>query len=182
MGITPDYAVSVMYFDPQGKIKVGGEGGGVPATIFHDAMAPILAGQPNHPFPRADPAVAAGTKGGGLLAAGAAPAPRPGARAARPRSRRRRQPAAGQAPGAAGRRRDPGTGGGAGGPRPRHGAGSAELAAHLRGHATAVGPAGHDPFAAPMTLPMSFMPDAPVRVMTSATIAARSASSSWAGR
>ena len=38
------------------------------------------------------------------------------------------------------------------------------------------------PVAAPMTLPMSFIPAAPVRVMTSATIAARSASSSCAGR
>jgi membrane peptidoglycan carboxypeptidase len=64
-GITPDYAVSVMYFDPLGKIKVGGEGGGVPATIFHDTMAPILTGQPNHPFAAPDPAVATGTKGVG---------------------------------------------------------------------------------------------------------------------
>jgi membrane peptidoglycan carboxypeptidase len=64
-GITPNYAVSVMYFDPRGVIKVGGEGGGVPATIFHDAMAPILANQPNTPFPAPDPAVAAGTRGSG---------------------------------------------------------------------------------------------------------------------
>jgi membrane peptidoglycan carboxypeptidase len=75
-GITPNYAVSVMYFDPLGKIKVGGEGGGVPATIFHDAMAPILANQPNTPFPPADPAVAAGTRGRGY-APPTAPAPDP---------------------------------------------------------------------------------------------------------
>jgi membrane peptidoglycan carboxypeptidase len=72
-GITPDYAVGVMYFDPHGKIKVGGEGGGVPASIFHDAMAPILANQPDKPFPPVDPAVVAGTKGGGY----SPPAPRP---------------------------------------------------------------------------------------------------------
>ena len=72
-GITPDYALGVMYFDPHGKIKVGGEGGGVPASIFHDAMAPILANQPDKPFPPADPAVVAGTKGGGY----SPPAPRP---------------------------------------------------------------------------------------------------------
>jgi membrane peptidoglycan carboxypeptidase len=64
-GITPDYAVGVLYFDPLGKINVGGEGGGIPATIFHDAMAPIMANQPNSPFPPPDPAVAAGTRGGG---------------------------------------------------------------------------------------------------------------------
>ena len=76
-GITPDYAVAVMYFDPLGKIKVGGEGGGVPATIFHDAMAPILANQPNKPFPPADPAVAAGTKGNGYTPPAPRPAPTP---------------------------------------------------------------------------------------------------------
>jgi membrane peptidoglycan carboxypeptidase len=68
-GITPDYAVGVMYFDPHGKINVGGEGGGVPASIFHDTMAPILAAEPNHPFPPADPAVVAGTRGRGYVAA-----------------------------------------------------------------------------------------------------------------
>jgi membrane peptidoglycan carboxypeptidase len=72
-GITPDYAVGVMYFDPHGQIRVGGEGGGVPASIFHDAMAPILGPQPDKPFPPADPAVVAGTKGGGY----SPPAPRP---------------------------------------------------------------------------------------------------------
>jgi membrane peptidoglycan carboxypeptidase len=60
VGFTPDYSVSAMYFDPKGKIFVGGEGGGEPASMFHDTMAPILSGQPNKPFPPADPAVAAG--------------------------------------------------------------------------------------------------------------------------
>jgi membrane peptidoglycan carboxypeptidase len=72
-GITPKYAVSVMYFDPLGQINVGGEGGGIPATIFHDAMAPILASQPDTAFRPADPAVVAGTRGGGYQP----PAPRP---------------------------------------------------------------------------------------------------------
>jgi membrane peptidoglycan carboxypeptidase len=76
-GITPNYAVSVMYFDPLGKILVGGHGGGVPAQIFHDAMAPILANQPNTPFPAPDPAVAAGTKGAGYTPPAPAPTPTP---------------------------------------------------------------------------------------------------------
>ena len=75
-GITPDYAVSVMYFDPKGKLYVGGVGGGLPAQVFHDAMAPILGPQPDHPFPPADPAVEAGTRGPGYVApAPVAPAP-----------------------------------------------------------------------------------------------------------
>jgi membrane peptidoglycan carboxypeptidase len=49
---------------------VGGFGGNKPATIWHDAMAPILEGQPAVPFPPADPAVVAGTRD-----SGAAPAP-----------------------------------------------------------------------------------------------------------
>jgi membrane peptidoglycan carboxypeptidase len=60
IGITPDYSVSAMYFDPRGRINVGGVGGGVPAAMYHDAMAPILAGQPDKPFPPPDPAVVAG--------------------------------------------------------------------------------------------------------------------------
>jgi membrane peptidoglycan carboxypeptidase len=76
-GITPNYAVSVMYFDPHGEILVGGHGGGVPAQIFHDAMAPILANQPNTPFPAPDPAVVAGTKGSGYTPPAPAPAPTP---------------------------------------------------------------------------------------------------------
>jgi membrane peptidoglycan carboxypeptidase len=60
VGITPKYALSVMYFDPKGKQFVGGVGGGVPAQMFHDTMAPFLAHQPDTPFPPADPAVVAG--------------------------------------------------------------------------------------------------------------------------
>jgi membrane peptidoglycan carboxypeptidase len=63
VGMTPDYAASVMYFDPKQKAYVGGVGGGTPGQIWHDAMAPILANEPNHAFPPADPAVEAGTKG-----------------------------------------------------------------------------------------------------------------------
>ena len=73
VGITPKYAVSVMYFAPLGHANVGGVGGGVPASMFHDTMAPILAAQPNQPFAPADPAVEAGTRGPGYVA----PAPPP---------------------------------------------------------------------------------------------------------
>src|SRR3954468_12882287 len=76
-GITPNYAVSVMYFDPLGKILVGGHGGGVPAQIFHDAMAPILSGQPDTPFAPSDPAVEAGSKGTGYAPPPPAPTPTP---------------------------------------------------------------------------------------------------------
>jgi membrane peptidoglycan carboxypeptidase len=75
VGITPKYAVSVMLFDPKGDVYVGGHGGGTPAQIFHDAMAPILAAQPNTPFPGPDPAVAAGSRGTGYVAPAPTPAP-----------------------------------------------------------------------------------------------------------
>jgi membrane peptidoglycan carboxypeptidase len=70
-GITPDYSLAIQYFDPAPKNKtpVGGVGGGVPASIYHDAMAPILGSQPDHPFPPADPAVVAGNRGSGPGAA-----------------------------------------------------------------------------------------------------------------
>jgi membrane peptidoglycan carboxypeptidase len=77
VGITPDYAVSVMYFNPKGLQDVGGHGGGLPAQIFHDAMTPILESQPNVPFPPADPAVVAGTRGAGNVPRAASPAPAP---------------------------------------------------------------------------------------------------------
>ena len=60
VGITPDYAVSVAYFNPKTLQDVGGHGGGLPARVFRSAMAPILANEPNKPFPPADPKVAAG--------------------------------------------------------------------------------------------------------------------------
>jgi membrane peptidoglycan carboxypeptidase len=79
VGITPDYAVSVMYFDPKGKAFVGGVGGGVPAQMFHDTMAPILAHQPDKPFPPADPEVVAGNgKHQGYTPPPQAPSPQPG--------------------------------------------------------------------------------------------------------
>ena len=65
-GMTPDYSAAVLYFDPKtNPTPVGGVGGGIPGQIWHDAMAPILTNEPNHPFAPADPAVVAGTKGPG---------------------------------------------------------------------------------------------------------------------
>jgi membrane peptidoglycan carboxypeptidase len=60
VGYTPEYTASVMVLDPKVGRDVGGFGGNKPATIWHDAMAPILAGQPTAPFPPADPTVADG--------------------------------------------------------------------------------------------------------------------------
>jgi membrane peptidoglycan carboxypeptidase len=77
VGITPTFSVSVMLFDPKGDVKVGGHGGGTPAQIFHDALAPLLASQPNVPFPGPDPAVAAGNRGSGYVAPAPAPVPTP---------------------------------------------------------------------------------------------------------
>jgi membrane peptidoglycan carboxypeptidase len=75
VGITPKYAVSVMYFNPKRQENVGGHGGGIPAQMFHDAMTPILAGQPDTPFPPPDPAVAAGTRGHGYVPPPPPPSP-----------------------------------------------------------------------------------------------------------
>ncbi|WP_164700910.1 transglycosylase domain-containing protein [Modestobacter sp. KNN46-3] len=55
VGSTPEYTASVMVFRPTGTDSVGGYGGGRPATIWHDAMLPILSGQPAAEFPAADP-------------------------------------------------------------------------------------------------------------------------------
>jgi membrane peptidoglycan carboxypeptidase len=57
VGYTPQYAASVMVLNPKENQDVGGYGGNKPATIWHDAMAPILGAQPNVPFPPADPQV-----------------------------------------------------------------------------------------------------------------------------
>jgi membrane peptidoglycan carboxypeptidase len=57
VGYTPQYTASVMVLDPKVGRDVGGFGGNKPATIWHDAMAPILTGQPAVPFPPADPTV-----------------------------------------------------------------------------------------------------------------------------
>jgi membrane peptidoglycan carboxypeptidase len=77
VGITPTYSVSVMYFNPKAGEDVGGHGGGIPAQIFNAAMTPILTAEPVVPFPPADPAVAAGTKGTGYVAPAPAPEPAP---------------------------------------------------------------------------------------------------------
>ena len=57
VGYTPQYTASVMVLNPKRNQDVGGFGGGKGATIWHDAMAPILTSQPMVPFPPADPAV-----------------------------------------------------------------------------------------------------------------------------
>jgi membrane peptidoglycan carboxypeptidase len=57
VGYTPQYTASVMVLNPKENQDVGGFGGGKGATIWHDAMAPILTGAPMVPFPPADPAV-----------------------------------------------------------------------------------------------------------------------------
>ena len=109
VGITPDYAVSVMYFNPKTLEDVGGHGGGIPAQIFHDAMTPILGNQPNAPFPPADPAVAAGTRGTGYAPPAApAPAPTPAPTDTQPPAEQPATPAGGGNPGG-------GRGGGNGG-------------------------------------------------------------------
>ena len=53
VGYTPQYAASVMVLNPKQNQDVGGFGGGKRRTIWHDAMAPILDGQPTVPFPPA---------------------------------------------------------------------------------------------------------------------------------
>jgi membrane peptidoglycan carboxypeptidase len=60
VGYTPQYTASVMVLNPKRNQDVGGFGGGKGATIWHDAMAPILTGQPMVPFPPADPKVQEG--------------------------------------------------------------------------------------------------------------------------
>ena len=57
VGYTPQYTASVMVLNPKRNQNVGGFGGGKGATIWHDAMQPILGNQPMVPFPAADPVV-----------------------------------------------------------------------------------------------------------------------------
>ncbi|MCO7220288.1 transglycosylase domain-containing protein [Klenkia sp. PcliD-1-E] len=57
VGYTPEYTASVMVLNPKENQNVGGFGGNKPATIWHDAMAPILNAQETAPFPPADVAV-----------------------------------------------------------------------------------------------------------------------------
>jgi membrane peptidoglycan carboxypeptidase len=60
VGYTPEITASVMVFNPKRNEDVGGFGGGKGATVWHDAMAPILDARGSSDFPPADPAVARG--------------------------------------------------------------------------------------------------------------------------
>jgi membrane peptidoglycan carboxypeptidase len=51
VGYTPQFAASVMVLNPKHNQDVGAYGGRGAAPIWHDAMEPILAGQPDVPFP-----------------------------------------------------------------------------------------------------------------------------------
>jgi membrane peptidoglycan carboxypeptidase len=69
VGVMPEYAASVMVFNPKEQQDVGGFGGNMPATIWRNAFAPYLADKPTSAFPPADPA---------LLGGAPAPAPNTG--------------------------------------------------------------------------------------------------------
>jgi membrane peptidoglycan carboxypeptidase len=60
VGYTPEYTASVMVLNPKSNQDVGGFGGNKPATIWHDAMEPILTAGPTAEFPPADEVVANG--------------------------------------------------------------------------------------------------------------------------
>jgi membrane peptidoglycan carboxypeptidase len=60
VGYTPEIAASVMVFNPKEEEDVGGYGGGKGATIWRDAMAPILTARGSGDFPPADPTVVRG--------------------------------------------------------------------------------------------------------------------------
>ena len=60
VGYTPEIAASVMVFNPKREEDVGGFGGGKGATIWRDAMAPILTARGSADFPPADPEVVRG--------------------------------------------------------------------------------------------------------------------------
>jgi len=51
VGYTPQFAASVMVLNPKHNQDVGAYGGRGAAPIWHDAMAPILDGQPDVGFP-----------------------------------------------------------------------------------------------------------------------------------
>jgi membrane peptidoglycan carboxypeptidase len=53
VGYTPQYTASVMLLNPKQNEDLGGYGGRLAAPIWHDAMLPILSGQPDTPFPPA---------------------------------------------------------------------------------------------------------------------------------
>jgi membrane peptidoglycan carboxypeptidase len=60
VGYTPEYAASVLVFNSEADESVGGFGGGKGATIWHDAMLPILSNQATAEFPPEDAVVANG--------------------------------------------------------------------------------------------------------------------------
>ena len=93
VGFMPEYAASVMVFNPKTQQDVGGFGGNMPATIWRDAMAPFLADKPTSPFPPADQ----GLLNGGRPAA--APHPGSGRRHARGRRDPGRRGPGGRGPG-----------------------------------------------------------------------------------
>jgi membrane peptidoglycan carboxypeptidase len=57
VGYTPEVTASVMVFNPKRKQNVGGFGGGKAATVWHDAMAPILEARGSGEFPPPDDVV-----------------------------------------------------------------------------------------------------------------------------
>jgi membrane peptidoglycan carboxypeptidase len=79
VGYTPQYTASVMVYNPKEREQVRGFGGGMPATIFYHAMAPILAGQPAVPFTAPAPAPAPAAPAATQTApdAGTTPSPAP---------------------------------------------------------------------------------------------------------
>jgi membrane peptidoglycan carboxypeptidase len=60
VGYTPEYTASVLVFNSVSDESVGGFGGGKGATIWHDAMQPILSNQATAEFPPEDATVANG--------------------------------------------------------------------------------------------------------------------------
>jgi membrane peptidoglycan carboxypeptidase len=60
VGYTPEITASVMVFNPKVNQNVGGFGGGKGATVWRDAMAPILEARGSGVFPPADPTVVIG--------------------------------------------------------------------------------------------------------------------------
>ncbi|WP_100501251.1 penicillin-binding transpeptidase domain-containing protein [Geodermatophilus chilensis] len=61
VGYTPEIAASVMVYDPVENRDVSGFGGGKAASIWHDALAPVLSEREPVPFPPADPRYVTGT-------------------------------------------------------------------------------------------------------------------------
>jgi membrane peptidoglycan carboxypeptidase len=74
-GFTPQYSASVMVLNPKTNQDVGGQGGGMGATIWRNAMSPVLTGAPVVPFPPADPVLAGRTVPAGPPTAAVAPPP-----------------------------------------------------------------------------------------------------------